>query len=107
MEVEKGIRIDRLTSEYGPANQQEFLSAMEKIIKRLGPQHFIAAKEKLLAGDMPSTIDILLTYYDRTYSKGLQIREQQVAATIPWNGKDPAECALEMIQVADRLPNSQ
>lgn len=107
MDVEKGIRIERLTREYGPANQQEFLDAMEKITKRLGPQHFLAAKEKLLAGDMPSTIDILLTYYDRTYAKGLQTREQQVAATIPWDGRNTDECALEMIQMANSLPNSR
>ena len=100
MEVPKEIRIERLVNEYGPADPREFLAAMEKITKRLGGQHFLAAKEKLLEGDMASTIDILLTYYDRTYSDGLAKRDHLLPQTIPWNGTDAHACAQALVEVA-------
>ena len=62
--------------------------------------HFLAAKEKLLEGDMASTIDILLTYYDRTYSDGLAKRDHLLPQTIPWNGTDAHACAQALVEVA-------
>jgi tRNA 2-selenouridine synthase len=103
MEVAKDIRIQRLTNEYGQADPNEFLHSMEKIIKRLGGQHFLAAKEKLLAGDMPSTIDILLTYYDKAYTSALEKRGQIVQPAIPWNGVDSKECAGALIERANAV----
>ncbi len=100
IEVAKEIRIQRLVNEYGPADPVEFLKAMEKIIKRLGGQHFTAAKERLLADDMHSTIDILLTYYDRAYSTGLANREFIVSPALEWDGKDADACALSLIESA-------
>lgn len=88
LELEKSARIERLVKEYGKADQMEFLNAMEKITKRLGGQHFKAAKEKLLAGDMASTIDILLTYYDKAYRNGLEKKKDRIKAAIRWDGKN-------------------
>jgi len=104
MDVPKEIRIQRLVNEYGHANQNEFLSAMEKITKKLGGQHFLAAKEKLLAGDMASTIEILLTYYDRAYATGIESREYVVSPSVAWDGKDAKECAKALIQSAEAKP---
>ena len=103
IDVVKEIRLQRLVNEYGHADKGEFLTAMEKIIKRLGGQHFLDAKEKLLAGDMASTIDILLTYYDKAYSTGLEKRESIIFPPVPWNGKDVHACAHDLIQLADAL----
>ena len=97
MDVSKEIRVQRLTNEYGVANQEEFLLAMTKITKRLGGQHFNAAKEKLLQGDMASTIEILLTYYDKAYTTGLGMRKEKLLHKISWNGEDANQYALEVI----------
>lgn len=86
--LEKSIRVNRLVKEYGKSDPQEFLSAMERITKRLGGQHFKAAKEKLLEGDMTSTIDILLTYYDKAYMHALEKKKNRIRATVEWNGKN-------------------
>ncbi|MEI9919641.1 MAG: tRNA 2-selenouridine(34) synthase MnmH [Bacteroidota bacterium] len=88
IEVDRGRRIERLVSEYGPANRDEFLEAMTRITTRLGGQHFKAAKEKLLEGDMYSTIDILLTYYDKAYRLGLENKKDRIIERVPWNGTD-------------------
>jgi tRNA 2-selenouridine synthase len=82
------VRVQRLVAEYGHADRAEFLEAMTKIVKRLGGQHFKAAKEKLLAGDMAGTIEILLTYYDKYYLESIENKKDRVKLTLPWDGKD-------------------
>lgn len=85
--LDKPDRVTRLVKEYGKADKGEFLKSMERITKRLGGQHFKAAKEKLLQGDMASTIEILLTYYDKAYLNGLEKKKGRIKATLPWDGK--------------------
>jgi tRNA 2-selenouridine synthase len=97
MEVSKEVRIQRLVNEYGPANREEFLEAMGRIVKKLGGQHYNAAKEKLLQGDMAAVIDILLTYYDKTYSESLLKKEQRIKAALPWDGNDSLSFARQLI----------
>ncbi|MFM9839850.1 MAG: tRNA 2-selenouridine(34) synthase MnmH [Cyclobacteriaceae bacterium] len=97
MEVSKEVRIQRLVNEYGPANREEFLEAMGRIVKKLGGQHYNAAKEKLLQNDMASVIDILLTYYDKTYSESLIKKEQRIKTALPWDGNDSLNFAKKLI----------
>ncbi len=89
MEVDQQVRVARLVKEYGHADKQAFLSAMNGILKKLGGQHFNAAREKLFEGDMACTIEILLTYYDKAYRTGLQKKEQRIKGRAAWNGQDP------------------
>lgn len=96
MMVPKEVRVKRLVHEYGHANQAEFLEAMTKVTKKLGGQHFAAAKEKLLQGDMASTIDILLTYYDKAYFKSNEAKKERIAHLREWNGNDAAAFAREL-----------
>ncbi len=88
VELDKPARIERLVNEYGRSDQEEFLKAMERITKRLGGQHFKAAKEKLLQRDMAATIDILLTYYDKAYRNGLEKKKSRIKTTMQWIGKN-------------------
>jgi tRNA 2-selenouridine synthase len=89
MDVSKNIRVQRLVNEYGAANRDEFLEIMGKIVKRLGGQNYKAAKEKLLAGDMHSVMDILLTYYDKAYLESLEKRKERIKNKESWDGIDP------------------
>lgn len=88
VEMEKTTRINRLVKEYGKANRKEFLQAMERITRKLGGQNFKAAKEKLLEGDMFSTIEILLRYYDKAYLNGLEKKRHRIKSTVRWDGRN-------------------
>ncbi|MBS1486249.1 MAG: tRNA 2-selenouridine(34) synthase MnmH [Bacteroidetes bacterium] len=88
LEVDKPIRIQRLVNEYGTADREDFLQSMIKITKRLGGQHFNAAKEKLEQGDMAATIEILLTYYDQTYTESMDKRKDKFLKSVEWDGKN-------------------
>lgn len=97
MNVAKEVRIQRLVDEYGPADRDEFLQIMIKVTKKLGGQHFNAAKEKLLQGDMASTIDILLTYYDKAYLNSIDKRNSKIKLSLEWGGEGAATYASELI----------
>ena len=97
IDVEKGVRVERLVREYGHADKQEFLSAMTNITKKLGGQNFKDAKEKLFEGDMTSTIGILLHYYDKAYRTGLENKKHRIRSHIPWDGKNVDECAGDLV----------
>lgn len=97
LQVDKDVRINRLVNEYGHADKQLFLEAMKGITKRLGGQHFKAAKEKLFENDMPAVMDILLTYYDKAYRNGLDKKISRTQAAFTWNGTDKHELIKKLI----------
>ena len=98
MDVSKEVRVQRLVNEYGPADRGEFLEIMGKIVKRLGGQHYQAAKEYLLKGDMASTIEILLTYYDKSYLQSIEKRKEKIKFLLPWDGASAENYARELIK---------
>lgn len=98
MDVDREIRVQRLVNEYGPADTGQFMKAMSSIVKKLGGQHFQSAKEKLLSGDMASTIEILLGYYDKAYGTGLSKKQARIRAKVQWNGKDADELSELLIR---------
>lgn len=97
MNVNKPMRIQRLVEEYGASDTHEFLMAMERITKKLGGQHFNAAKQSLLQGDMSATIEILLNYYDKAYTTGLSKKQHRIKYRMKWSGDDAAAFADELL----------
>lgn len=100
MEVDRRIRVERLVREYGNSDKEEFLKAMNSIMKKLGGKDFQEAKEKLLAGDMASTISILLNYYDKAYRTGLRNKQHRIKGRASWDGNNPLEFAEQLIHTA-------
>ena len=100
-------RIQRLVKEYGHFDSGEFLEAMEKIVKRLGGQHFKAAKENLLEGHMEKVMEILLTYYDKAYALGLEKKKDRLVGTLTWDGDDPVEAAIQLKNTYSPKSNSK
>ena len=98
IEVEKANRVKQLVKDYGKADTQKLLEAIDKITKKLGGQHAKAAKESLLAGDLSTTADILLTYYDKAYQNGLASRQAQVVMHSDYDGMHADAFARQLIQ---------
>ncbi len=101
MDVNRSIRVERLVHEYGPADRNEFLGIMRKIVKKLGGQNLKIAEERLAAGDMHTTIDILLTYYDKAYLGSIEKRKDRIRSVVSWNGTEPLAYAKELISYAN------
>jgi len=103
LNVSKDVRVQRLVSEYGLANREEFLTIMGKIVKKLGGQHYNAAKERLAEGDMATTIDILLTYYDKAYLNSIGKRKDKILRQVEWNGVESDSFAMELINQVNEI----
>jgi tRNA 2-selenouridine synthase len=101
MDVTKEVRVQRLVAEYGPADRDEFLMIMSKIVKRLGGQNYNSAKEKLLQDDMASVIDILLTYYDKAYLQSINKRHTRIKFSLSWDGLNCEHYAEKLINEAN------
>lgn len=71
--VEK--RVEYLTQAYGKYNKEELAASIEKIWKRLGPQHAKAAIEAIELGDLKKACEISLVYYDKSYAHGVGKRQ--------------------------------
>lgn len=68
-------RVQHLCDVYGAFPLEELRDAILRIEKRLGGMETRAAVETLEAGNINSAAAIALTYYDKTYLRGLQRRE--------------------------------
>jgi tRNA 2-selenouridine synthase len=95
--VSKDVRIERLVNDYGSADQKEFLDAMTRITKKLGGQHYNTAREKYLGGDLRSTMDLLLNYYDKAYTAALERKKDRIKHHTSWNGKDVNKFAHQLV----------
>jgi tRNA 2-selenouridine synthase len=68
-------RLDYLTEEYGKFEKEKLVNAVMRIQKRLGGLETKNAINYLLENNHKECFRILLTYYDKWYSKGLNNRE--------------------------------
>ncbi|MEP7255096.1 MAG: tRNA 2-selenouridine(34) synthase MnmH [Ferruginibacter sp.] len=68
-------RLDHITEEYGKFEKEKLIEAVIRIQKRLGGLQTKNAVGFLQEGNYRDCFSILLTYYDKWYSKGLYNRE--------------------------------
>lgn len=103
IEVPKETRVQKLVSDYGKAEVEKLEKAIDKIARKLGGQHAKAAKEHLHAGDLRTTADILLTYYDKAYKNGLITRAGKIIGRIGFDGQSAEAIAKQLVQQSKAL----
>lgn len=103
VDVEKHRRISRLVAEYAQSDHERFLTAMQGITKKLGGQHYKAARECVLADDWHGAIDLILNYYDKAYTNGLEKKSQRVKLRLSWEDSDSSLLAQQLKAIADKI----
>lgn len=68
-------RLNHITEEYGNLDKEKLINAVLRIKKRLGGLETKESVNALNEGRIKDCFRILLTYYDKWYSKGLHNRE--------------------------------
>jgi len=68
--------LKHIVREYGVLDKQRMMDAIQRIQKRLGPLETKTSLQMLQDGDLEGSFRILLKYYDKWYTKGLNNREQ-------------------------------
>lgn len=91
-------RAGRLVNDYGAFPKEELAAATLRIQKRLGPQNATEALEALEAGDLHRVAVITLTYYDKTYARGLAARDPQKTRILPAGALSHPELALKLLE---------
>jgi tRNA 2-selenouridine synthase len=104
LEIPLSARVDNLVKTYVDGdNKQALIDSFEKIQKRLGGQHLNAALESLKADDYAAAAEIALTYYDKTYTYGLEKRKRPALVTVNGSETGREELVTMLIQTADLL----
>jgi tRNA 2-selenouridine synthase len=95
MPVEERVRY--LVGGYGNYSKEELCASIEKITKRLGPQHTKAAIEAIQQGDLKKACEISLVYYDKSYDHGVAKRLPANVHKLPFMELNPSEIAKGII----------
>ena len=69
-------RLNYITEEYGKFEKKELMASILRIQKRLGGQNTKDAISHVLDGNNKGGFEILLRYYDKYYSQGLEERKK-------------------------------
>ncbi|MDQ3101508.1 MAG: hypothetical protein M3R08_08980, partial [Bacteroidota bacterium] len=88
MEMPIEQRALRLVEEYGVHPIEELSAAIDRIAKRVGPQHAKEAKEALQENDLLTVVLIVLRYYDKAYLRGSMERNEKKTKRIPLNNNE-------------------
>ena len=74
-------RVLRLVKEYSAFSDEDLVSCIKRITKKLGGDNTRKATDSVREGNDHLTAEILLTYYDKAYEKSLQKRMGHVRHT--------------------------
>lgn len=81
-------RVERLVKDYGAFPAEQLGEAVQRIARRIGPQHAKAALEALADGDLRTVARLTSHYYDKTYAHGLAKRDASRVATVQASATD-------------------
>ena len=94
-------RLAIIMKDYGDFSKDDLANSMNKIGKRLGPQHLKAAIEFLTAGEIEQAFKLALVYYDKAYSfqieKLVNVRKVQVDA----HKMSHSDTAKKLVEIAN------
>lgn len=94
-------RVGRLLQEYGGFEPSVLVELVHKIERRLGGDKVKNACEEIYHGNIEPAINIVLGYYDKTYTHGLQQKKQLFEVVA--EGGDTLENADAVKKIADLL----
>jgi len=90
-------RVKYLLEAYGKFSKEELCAAIDKIFKRLGPQHAKAAKLAIEEGDLKKACEMSLVYYDKSYNHGIAKRNPKTIIKRNFAELKPEEIAKALI----------
>ncbi|GAC1375165.1 MAG: tRNA 2-selenouridine(34) synthase MnmH [Hymenobacter sp.] len=105
LEAPRAARVAKLAAEYGAEAPAELAAAIERLHKRLGGLATQQALDAVTAGDFPLMVELVLDYYDKTYTYGLAPRPGEPERTfVPVPGCNPVENASLLLHAPVAAP---
>jgi tRNA 2-selenouridine synthase len=97
LELDKKKRVERLMKEYTGFDSKPLIDSITNISRRLGGLDTRKAIEAVEKGDFRTAIDIVLSYYDKTYTYGLEKRKDQTVLSLKLDEDNPGKSAEKVI----------
>jgi tRNA 2-selenouridine synthase len=89
VEMPRELRVPRLLDDYASLDITLLEEATQRIGKRIGGQNLKDAIEALHTGDFAKVANITLDYYDKTYSYGIESRDEIPKIFVSTTSADP------------------
>ncbi len=99
-------RVQNLVVDYGDLPAQELADSIDKIRKRLGPQHADEAISSLGNSDVSRAIEIVLAYYDKTYLKAANAMPRNEMVNLPIDALSDGEIVNHAIAISNQVKMS-
>jgi len=99
LDIPKEERARHLVTEYADIDPEMLAESIRKISKRLDGQKTKEAFELLLEKNFYEVALIALSYYDKSYLKGIKFRDPEKVFIIPRNDTNPIENAKKIIEL--------
>jgi tRNA 2-selenouridine synthase len=103
LDMPQPLRIQRLVKDYAAYPAEELIDALQHITRRLGGQHAAAAIAAIRESDFETAIGITLDYYDKTYSFGLEKRDEKKTHTLATDTADAKENAAKVLDFLKQI----
>ncbi len=97
LELDKKKRVERLMKEYTGFDIKPLINSITNISRRLGGLDTSKAIEAIEKGDFRTAINIVLSYYDKTYTYGLSKRKEQTVLSLKLDEDNPKRSAKKLI----------
>jgi len=98
LDISRDERARHLVKGYGESDREKLKDSITRISSRLGGLNTSNALQHVDNGEMFEVAKIVLTYYDKYYSKGVARREENMVTTIPLKTTDSIQNAHQIIQ---------
>jgi len=99
LDIPKEERARHLVTEYADVDPEMLAESISKISKRLDGQKTKEAFELLREKNFYEVALIALSYYDKSYLKGIKFRDPEKVFIIPRNDTNPIENAKKIIEL--------
>jgi tRNA 2-selenouridine synthase len=103
LDIPRKARIEHLVDVYGDADPDGLIESTRRIERRLGGLATKQAVHAIQEGDLATACDIILAYYDKTYTYGLSRRDPERLRRIALDEVDPGKNARAALEAATSL----
>lgn len=94
-------RINALVEEYGKIPPEKLIFATNQIAERLGKQKAAEAVAFIQTGNLSEAVQVILDYYDKTYTKGIRKKTPLIQHEVSFDTSDPHEMASQLLQIVN------
>jgi len=107
VEVNRQKRVDFLLDQYSYLTDEHLTESVHRIQKRLGGLRLTQAIKAIESGDRRSFVEITLEYYDKTYGKALENKQELGIFTVEMSKPADSDVVGTLIDLANSLDQNR